>query len=150
MSEDPSKAVRHAITRLLARREYGFWEVIDKLSAKGFEQTSVIETLTSFTEAGLQSDARFAESTLRNTASKGQGLRRARAHLSALKVGDDAIAQAIREVDIDWFLIALQAKRKKFGDEIAVEFAEKAKQQRFLAYRGFSQDEIDHAITYRD
>ncbi|MFC3095017.1 regulatory protein RecX [Alteromonas sediminis] len=150
MSDDVAKVIRHTVTRLLARREHGFWELIDKLRQKGIEEQAAIDGVMQFQEAGLQSDERFAETIVRNTAAKGQGFRRAKAHLSSLKVDDGIISQGYNEADIDWYAVALAAKQKKFGIETATDLQQKAKQQRFLAYRGFSQEEINHAMTYRD
>ena len=45
--------------------------------------------------------------------------------------------QAMEEAEIDWFELAETARQKKFGAEYPTETKEKARQIRFLQYRGF-------------
>ena len=46
----------------------------------------------------------------------------------------------------DWFEQARQVREKKFGAELPVAFKEKTRQMRFLQYRGFDTDQIQHAM----
>lgn len=150
MTEETAKIIRHALTRLLARREHGYLELIEKLKRKGFTENDIVPTLDQFRAADLQSDARFAESFVRNSVTKGHGKRRIVGELNRIGVNESDIHQALAEQTVDWFALALEVKCKRFGNDVAEDMKMRAKQQRFLAYRGFYQEEINHAITYRD
>jgi regulatory protein len=150
MTEDTRKVIRHSLTQLLSRREHGYHELIQKLGQKGFESSEIISVLDKFREANIQSDVRFVEMHVRNSVSKGQGLQRAKDTLRQLRVSDDDFQSAMLDIEVDWFDLALKAKRKRFGTERPKDRKEKAKQQRFLQYRGFSFEQIEHALTSTD
>ena len=56
------------------------------------------------------------------------------------------IEGAMEAVVCDWFELAGEQRRKKFGAEAPADFKEKARQMRFLQYRGFEQDHIQAAV----
>ena len=66
----------------------------------------------------------------------------------------DAFSEFVNEdedslVDgVDWLKMAVTARTKKYGDNIPVEQKEKAKQLRFLQYRGFKSDICFEALNY--
>ena len=49
---------------------------------------------------------------------------------------------------VDWLKMAVTARVKKYGDDIPSEQKEKAKQLRFLQYRGFKSDICFQALNY--
>ena len=49
---------------------------------------------------------------------------------------------------VDWLKLAVIARTKKYGNEIPVEQKEKAKQLRFLQYRGFNTDICFAALNH--
>ena len=56
---------------------------------------------------------------------------------------DDSLVEGV-----DWLKLAVEARTKKYGDTIPVEQKEKAKQLRFLQYRGFKTDICFAALDY--
>ncbi len=56
---------------------------------------------------------------------------------------DDSLVEGV-----DWLKLAVEARTKKYGDTIPVEQKEKAKQLRFLQYRGFKTDICFQALNY--
>ena len=50
---------RNKAMNLLARREHGFIELVDKLGVKGFEKSLSTEVVSRLRTEGLQSDERF-------------------------------------------------------------------------------------------
>jgi regulatory protein len=145
--ENESKIIRHTITQLLSRREHGFQELLQKLSAKGFPKDDVFPVLSQFKDAELQCDTRFADMHLRSAISKGQGYKRIQETLRQLGVAEEYTQAVLQESEIDWFDLALQVKQKKFGSQIASDPKVILKQQRFLLYRGFSLEQVKHALT---
>jgi regulatory protein len=131
----------------LARREYGQQELIDKLSGKGFSRDVAEQAVQALTSEGLQSDQRFAESFVQSRVSQGKGPVRIRQDLSQRGIQSGAIELAIEENGANWYELARQIRHKKFGSERPVEFKDKAKQMRFLQYRGFEPDHIQSAFS---
>ena len=130
----------------LARREYGQTELIRKLADKGFERDVAEQAVCQLTDEGLQSDQRFAESFVQSRINQGKGPVRIRMDLAQRGIGDTAIEIAIEEADPDWRALAREQRHKKFGSATPSDFKEKARQMRFLQYRGFEQDHIQSAF----
>ena len=61
-------------------------------------------------------------------------------------LGESAIANAFEEAELDWFALAEQVFRKKFGEPGPVDMKEKARRARFMQYRGFSSDHYQHLL----
>ena len=125
----------------LARREHGYYELERKLLSKGFEPSEVDEQLSILVSEGLLDDARFAEAYVHYRVQKGYGPNRIRAELRERGI-DDAVGElALQAADFDWASIIKLAWQKKFSGP-PEDYQEKAKQARFLEYRGFSADSI--------
>ena len=130
----------------LARREYGQTELIRKLADKGFDRDAAEEAVRRLTDDGLQSDSRFAESFVQSRINQGKGPVRIRLDLSQKGIGDSVTELALEEADPDWRALAREQRIKKFGPDLPGDFKEKARQMRFLQYRGFEQDHIQSAF----
>ena len=77
---------------------------------------------------------------------QGKGPVRIRADLRQRGIRDGVVEGALEAAGCDWFELAREARIKKFGHEAPAEFREKARQMRFLQYRGFEQDHIQAAV----
>ena len=130
----------------LARRVYGRAELARKLADKGYRRSVVEDELAKLSEEGLQSDTRFAESFVQSRINQGKGPVRIRVDLGQRGIRDGIIDGALESASCDWYELARQERVKKFGDEVPGEFREKARQMRFLQYRGFEQDHIQSAF----
>ena len=140
------KEARKKAMDFLARREYGQQELIDKLSNKGFLRDVAEPAVRTLTDEGLQSDQRFAESFVQSRINQGKGPVRIRQDLSQRGIHSSAVELALEESGTDWYELARQIRRRKFGGTHPAEFKEKARQMRFLQYRGFEPDHIQAAI----
>lgn len=143
---DP-KAARKKAMDYLARREYGQRELEEKLVAAGFEATTAIDAVDRLTGEGLQDDRRFAESFVQSRINQGKGPVRIRQELADRKLSTSLIDATLEAADADWFELARDIRRKKFGGELPGEFAQKARQMRFLKYRGFETAHIQAAVA---
>ena len=140
------KAIRKKAMDFLARREYGLDELTKKLADKGYKRTVVEDELSRLSDEGLQSDTRFAEAFVQSRVNQGKGPVRIRADLAQRGIRDGVIEGALEAAACDWFQLASHERRKKFGPAAPGEFKEKARQMRFLQYRGFEQDHIQAAV----
>lgn len=95
---------------------------------------------------GLLSDRRFAEAFVRYRAGRGQGRARIRYDLRSKGVSDELVSSALQAEPVDWYELACDVLAKRFGRSVPEDYAERAKRMRFLQQRGFSSDEIQHAL----
>ncbi len=143
---DPFLQARKKAMDLLARREHGCAELERKLTASGFEADIAADAVQQLREEGLQSDRRFAESLVQSRINQGKGPLRIHADLGERGIGSALIDEVIEEAGQDWYSLARDIRRRKFGADVPVEFKEKARQMRFLQYRGFGPDHIRAAV----
>lgn len=141
------KAVEAAAVRLLARREHSVEELARKLQSKGHEAASVERVVARLRDKKLVSDDRFASSFVHHHAQRGQGPIRIRAELRQQGITDESIEAQLKTADLDWNVIAAGVRQRKFGAAPPRSMAERAKQTRFLQYRGFSSDQIRAALN---
>ena len=131
----------------LARREHARAELVDKLTKAGFEPTAADAAIDGLAADGLQSDQRFAEAFVQSRVNQGKGPVRIRAELKGRGLASAAIDVALEDAEADWYALAREVRLKKFGDAAPRDFNQKAKQMRFLQYRGFEQDHIQAAVS---
>ena len=140
------KEIRKKAMDFLARREYGQMELIKKLSDKGYDRRIVEQETQTLTEERLQSDDRFAEAFVQSRINQGKGPVRIRLDLGQRGVSDAVIEMAIQDSAADWHGLAREVRQRKFGQTEPADFKAKAKQMRFLQYRGFEQDHVQSAF----
>jgi regulatory protein len=136
-----------AAVRLLGRREHSTRELKRKLAGKGHAQDAVERIVDKLAEKDLVSDERFATNFVAYHGRRGHGPTRIRAELRQQGATDEVINSALAGSDHDWTEIAIAVRSRKFGDQLPATRAERAKQSRFLQYRGFSTDQIRAAMA---
>ncbi|SMC21747.1 regulatory protein [Andreprevotia lacus DSM 23236] len=140
-------ALRSKALQLLAKREYSRSELRRKLAARLDEDTppeTLDQLLDDFATRGWLSDSRFAEQWVRTRAAR-YGGNRLRAELRQRGVADTDISDALGEVEQDEFSRAQHVWQRKFASP-PQDAAERARQLRFLAARGFSLDVIYRVV----
>ncbi len=142
---DPMAARKKAMD-LLARREHASDELSRKLEKAGFERDTAEEAISRLAEEGLQSDERFVFSFIQSRINQGKGPLRIRADLGERGVASGTISAALDIAGADWAALAIEVRHRKFGDEVPSDYKEKARQMRFLAYRGFETEHIKRAL----
>jgi len=134
----------------LANREHSALELSRKLQKAGFETIEVEDTIAQLQQAGLQSDKRFAESYIVSRANQGYGSVRIGMELKERGVHSDITTSSLQQADIDWFALAVEVRCKRFGEQSPEDFKSRAKQQRFLQYRGFTHEQITESFNLTD
>ena len=145
---DQALACRKLAMDLLARREHSRLELERKLAARGFDRALVGDVLATLETDGLLSAERFAQSFVASRYARGQGPLRIRQDLA--ERGAAAAAACIDDSRFDWSALAKEVRIKRFGAGPPASLKEKAKQIRFLEYRGFGQEQIRHALRLDD
>ncbi len=139
-------ACTNAALALLARREHSRRELTRKLGTRGFPESVIAPVLDELERSGSLADARFTDSFVRSRVAKGQGPQRIRADLAQRGIADTEADEALRGSEVDWRATIRAVRRKKFGAELPADYAERARQARFLQYRGFSSEQIRAAL----
>ena len=140
------KTVEAAAVRLLAGREHSVEELRRKLTHKGYPPDKIEPVLQKLTGKRLVSDERFTASFVHHHAKRGQGPVRIRAALRQQGIVDSQVEEALRSARVDWVQLAREVRRRKFGAGTPGSLGERAKQARFLQYRGFDAEQLRAAF----
>ncbi|MHC8321995.1 recombination regulator RecX [Pseudomonas sp. GB2N2] len=146
---DTLVAVRRTAMDLLARREHGRVELMRKLRQRGALPEMIDTALDRLTEEGLLSESRYLESFVSYRARSGYGPLRIREELSQRGLQRNDIELAIRESGISWQEQLEDTWRRKFAGHLPIDLRERAKQGRFLSYRGYSMEMISRLFSGR-
>ena len=142
--EQPKDA-RLAAVALLARRDFAAGELTARLQQDGHANDAVAAVVADLTAGGILDDSRFATQYVAYHAERGQGPRRIAPELAKRGVAAADIEAALA-AGPDWSARAREVRIRRFGLTLPQSWAEKAKQGRFLQYRGFSSDHIRSAL----
>lgn len=130
---------------LLTKREYSKAELTAKLCLYAENPDEVNTLVDELSERQYQSDQRVAEAMLSSQLRKGKGPNRIKLAFKSKQLDTELITAEL--TDIDWAEEAYRLKVKKFGLDVEKEPKLKAKQIRFLQYRGFEMDAIIKAVS---
>ncbi|WP_407296074.1 recombination regulator RecX [Stutzerimonas zhaodongensis] len=142
---DTPAAVRRAAMDLLARREHGRMELSRKLRSRGAPADLIEPALERLADEGLLSEARYLESFVRMRANAGYGPLRIREELTQRGLPREDVEQALRDSGFDWGEQLRDVWLRKFG-ELPGDQRERARQGRFLSYRGYPLDLIGRLL----
>ena len=137
---DPAAAQAAAVT-LLARRDFASAELRAKLRSQGFDEGVAGEVIAGLAARGVLDDRRFAENYVNWHAGRGQGPIRIAVDLRRHGLPEGLIDAALGSGP-DWQALARRVRTAKFGRQPPASWADRARQARFLQYRGFSSDHI--------
>ncbi len=97
----------------------------------------------------LLSDDRFVEMLVRARRRRGYGPVYIRKELQAKGVVADVIGRWLDVASAEWIEEVKRVRRRKYGAGAPKSMSERAKQARFLQYRGFTFDQIQQALNPR-
>ncbi|HEU5280713.1 MAG TPA: regulatory protein RecX [Gammaproteobacteria bacterium] len=143
MEKPTHDRARQSALYLLAKREHSRGELSQKLKTKKYAPHDIETALTQLAESGIQSDQRFAESFTRSRQNRGQGPVRIIGELRARGVSEEIIEEVVNIADNAWFALVRDVWRRNLKGRHPQTPAERAKQTRFLHYRGFTRDHIN-------
>jgi regulatory protein len=146
VADSPDKKTELAAMRLLARREHGVEELRRKLVSKKHPEDSVDRVIAKLQGKRLVSDDRYAATLVHHQARRGRGPVRIRSQLRQQGLKEEVIEDKFAATSTDWAQLATEVRRRKFGNSLPKTAVERAKQARFLQYRGFNADQIRAAL----
>lgn len=141
MIPSPHKKLYVLALKMLTRREHAVAELRKKLMEKTDHPELIPEVIQDLIQKKYLDDERFTENYSRMLANKGYGLLRIK---RALKEKGVTESNNISHADIK------EVYNKKFKNRDSSDLREKAKQFRYLQYRGFSFEEIKKVINHED
>ena len=130
---------------LLARRDYCFAELSAQLTSRGFDPAAVGVSLEDLRDRRYLDDERYVRLFVASHARRGQGPVRIRHALTELGISAEK-AQIAIEQHGDWVSLARETRARRFGATPPQAWPDKARQVRFLQYRGFGNDQIRSAL----
>ncbi|ENU97644.1 regulatory protein RecX [Acinetobacter variabilis] len=130
---------------VLTRKEYSKAELIEKLALYAEDRNEVVTLVEELSRENYQSDQRVAEIMLSSQKRKGKGPNQIKMKLKSKKIDTALVSEELKETD--WVQQAYELKLRKYGPEVTKDPKLKAKQIRFLMYRGFEMDAIMKAIS---
>ena len=136
----PELSLRERALGFLTRREYSRLELERKLAPHVEDETELETLLDDFAKRGWLSEQRFIEQMIHARGSK-YGVQRITQELKEKGVSAEAVAAVLPQLKEDELETARAVWTKKFG-VLPSNANERAKQMRFLASRGFSQNII--------
>ena len=145
-AEADERTVRTAALALLAGRDFGRAELVRRLERRGYPPDAILAAVEGLVAERLLSEPRFVEQFIRAHASRGQGPARIRAELRERGVPAEEIDTGLESSTEDWAALARETRRRRFGVSPPGDFRERARQSRFLQYRGFSAEHIRAAL----
>ena len=140
---DPNHSYAYAVT-LLARRDYSTHELRAKLKERGYLEHAIETVLINLEDTRKLDDRRYGANVVAYRSQRGKGPARIRQELRRSGLSEDAIDEAVKGSDEvpDFLALARAARARKFGADLPKDREERARQARFLQYRGFSNDHI--------
>lgn len=137
--------LRSTAFALLAKREHSKQELKSKLVLYGADPDELEPLLAELTGNNYQSDERMAGMLVRANMRKGRGPARIQQELKKHHIEQELAETDLEEVN--WLQQAMELRIRKFGEALPTEQKEKARQVRFLQYRGFDLDSCFKAIS---
>ena len=128
---------------ILSRREHSVSELKNKLKRFNPDPSELLDVLERLKTSNFLDDARFASSFIRSKAQSGYGPNYISQYLAKKGISSDQYD--MYSLEIDWKDECLTQFNKKRRNQ-KINFKEKEKILRFLAYRGFSYEIIKNAL----
>ena len=139
---------------LLARREHAVVELQQKVQAyakkQDLDEREVATVIEELVDDGLVSDERFTEAFVRYRRNNGYGPRRIQTELRERGVSEKIQATYLDFADPQWLEQVAQVRCKRFGESLPEDYKERARQARFLQYRGFTTDQARWVLAGDD
>ncbi|MGJ3501394.1 Regulatory protein RecX [Piscirickettsia salmonis] len=142
-----ASSIRVAAIRFLARREYSYYELYERLKPRiDCQLLPLLDViLSALQEQNLLCDQRFCESYVRVKVAAGQGPLKIKQALFHKGVAESIIITVLADYDEQWYDNAFRVWYKRFGRS-GEYLNDQTRQIRFLQSRGFEFEHIQAAL----
>jgi len=144
-----SRSINEVAIAALSRREHSILEMRRKLKQKNFEDDEIDTCIENLINNNLLSEERFTESYINMRKRRGYGPGRIAQELRERGISEDYFADFLDRNNPDWHEVMRRQYRKKYGVELADDYAEKVRRAKHLQSRGFPLDWI-FKLNYMD
>jgi regulatory protein len=144
-----AEAARGTAIGLLSRRDYARSALKDRLTDAGFESATAESAVVGLEQERLVNDERYVEAAVAGRIARGQGPLRIALELRRAGVSPALVAAAIDSQAPEWRDRAILVQRRRFGPGAPRDPRQRARQARFLLYRGFTSDHVRAALGAR-
>ena len=141
-------SVKGRALKLLAGRDYSRFELERKLAAKEPDPGEVKKALDELQAKGFLDEQRVVDSLVHRRGPR-LGAGRIRQELQAKGIDAERVAVAVASLNATEFERAREVWRRKFGT-LPLDAAQRAKQSRFLAARGFGGEVVRRVLNTPD
>jgi len=132
--------------KMLAGREHSRHEIKNKLLNKGYDLAAIEEVIEQCIQDKYLSESRFTEMFVSSKINRGAGPIKIKMELQQRGV-DESLIDEYLDFDLsEWFERAIDARCKRFGNQLPGDINDKARQIRFLQQRGYTQKQIMSVI----
>ena len=98
---------------------------------------------------GWLDETRYAEEFVRTRVARGEGPVRIAAELQQRGIAPELIATQLAQAEDGWMDRLREVWRKRFGGQVPRDHQERARQARFLRYRGFTAEQVSRVLNGR-
>lgn len=140
--ESTAASLRVCAMNFLARREHSAEELRQKLKRHSDDDSLIEHVVVRLRSDNLQSDERYAEAFVAMRRRQGKGPVRVQQELRQKGVAEELIGAVLDAGDALWWDLASEVRQRRFGAEPPTDLKDKARQVRFLQYRGFTHEQI--------
>ena len=137
--------MRRVAMSWLARRDFARKELSDRLTRR-FPQGEVGPVLDWLQAQRYIDDERFAEVFFRSRLERGHGPLRIRQDMRQKGLEDQPIQACLDNTEVDFAVLASQVRQRRFGPPPLGDDKARARQLRFLQYRGFTGEQCFAAL----
>ncbi|AEY65966.1 regulatory protein RecX [Clostridium sp. BNL1100] len=141
-------AAKNSAVKFLSLKLRTSYEVIEKLSELGYEESTISQVIKDLTEIDYINDYKYAAKYIsEKTKLKPKSIKLMEMELENKGIPNDIICSVIEELNPDDDQVALELLKKRYSkyseyDEILIK-----KMKSYLAGRGFSYNQISKAIS---
>jgi regulatory protein len=126
----------------LARRDYSQHEIAQKLKSKGYATDAIHTVVSDLMREGCINEQRFTENFIYWRRGRGYGPLRILRELQARGISSEMIAEHLQITDNAWLAEVRKVWQKHFKGKLPEDFKLRARQIRFLQYRGYTEEQI--------
>ena len=144
----PQLSLKGRALRYLSQREHSRAELQRKLARHAEEAGEVARVLDELEQRGFIDHQRVADSVVHRKAAR-LGALRIRQELRAKGIEPALVATALETIRATELERAREVRRRKFGEVHPADAADRARQARFLAARGFDAETIRLVVLGR-